>query len=306
MEKWKRIFKRLLSPPVWLMLLLTVASAVLLSLVFVKGWDTTPIAYGVYVLAFYILTVLCVYLVRRFPEQYGKTRQKVYDHPLGHRYLTDAAFRVRISLYISLAINLAYSVFKLASGIFYASFWIGAIAVYYILLSVIRFVLLYHMQRKQDRGLIAEYRSYRVCGVGMVFLNLALSGIVLNMILEEKSPAVSDVFVITNASYTFYVLTVSVIDLIKYRKYKSPVLSAAKAIRFAQALISLLSLEASMLVQFGDSESYRRLMLALTGAGVCVIVLSMSIYMIVRANHEIRNLSQTETKAGLPAKNGTL
>lgn len=300
MEKWKEICKKILFPPAWLMILLTVISAVLLPLVFLKGWETSPIAYAVYVVSFYTLTILCAFFAYRFPKQYKRMKRKIYDHPVGNRYMTDAAFRVRISLYLSLTINLAYSAFKLASGIYYSSFWIGAIAVYYILLSIIRFMLLYHMQRKQNAGLIAEYRSYRVSAVLMVFLNLTLSGIVLNMILEEKASAVSDVFVITNAAYTFYVLTVSIIDLVKYRKYKSPVMSAAKAIRFAQALISLLSLEASMLVQFGEGESYRNLMLALTGAGVCVIVLSMSIYMIIRANKEIRNLrsisAETEIK----------
>ena len=114
------------------------------------------------------------------------------------------------------------------------------------------------------------------------------------MILGKKAPAVSDVFVITSATYTFYILTVSIMDLIKYRKYESPVLSAAKAIRFAQALVSLLSLEASILVQFGDDESYRRLMLALTGAAVCVIVVSMSIYMIAHATKEIKKLQCSE------------
>ena len=290
MKDKKTIFKKLLFPPVWLMILLTAASAVLLPLVFIKGWEETPVAYVVYVMAFYTVTVLSVFFAMVLPKQYQKIKQKVYDHPFGNKYMTDAAFKVRVSLYTSLAINLLYSAFKLASGLYYRSLWIGAIAVYYILLSIIRFLLLYHMQRKKNGGLIAEYRSYRVSAVLMMCLNLTLSGIVLNMILVEKTPAVSDVFVITNAAYTFYVLTVSVIDLIKYRKYKSPVISAAKAIRFAQALVSLLSLEASMLVQFGDDEAFRKLMLALTGAGVCVIVLAMSVHMILQANKEIHKI----------------
>lgn len=292
MEKWKAIGKKLLFPPVWLMILLTVASSVLLPLVFIKGWDASPIGYAVYVLSFYTVMVLSIFFALEFPKWYQRLRQRIYAHPLGNRYMTDAAFKVRISLVTSLAINLVYSVFKLFSGFYYSSFWIGAIAVYYILLSVIRFVLLYHMQRKKNAGLAAEYQSYRLTAILMLFINLTLSGIVINMIVRDQAPAISDVFVITSAAYTFYVLTVSVIDLVKYRKYKSPVMSAAKAIRLAQALVSLLSLEASMLVQFGDSESFRRLMLALTGAGVCVIVLSMSVIMIVRANREIRKISE--------------
>lgn len=289
MKNWKKVVNKVLYPPRWLMILLGTASAVLLPLVFLKGWEETPVAYAVYVAAFYTLSVLCLFLAAVLPEKYRKLRQKVYDHPIGNQYMTDAAFKVRISLYISLAINLVYSAFKLASGIYYRSLWIGAIAVYYILLSVIRFVLLNHLERKKNAGLREEFQSYRFSAVLMLLINLTLTGIVLNMILGKKTPAVSDVFVITNAAYTFYVLTVSVIDLVKYRKYKSPVMSAAKAIRFAQALVSLLSLEASMLVQFGDDEAFRRLMLSLSGAGVCIIVLAMSVYMIVRANKEMKH-----------------
>ncbi|MBQ9168660.1 MAG: hypothetical protein IJX67_09675 [Oscillospiraceae bacterium] len=295
MKNWKKVLNKVLYPPLWLIILLSIASAVLLPLVFIKGWEETPVAYAAYVVAFYTLSVLCLFFAAVLPGKYRKIKQKVHGHPLGNQYLTDAAFKVRISLYTSLAINLVYSAFKLVSGIYYRSLWIGAIAGYYILLSVIRFVLLNHMERKKNAGMIEEFRSYRISAVLMLLINLTLTGIVLNMILVEKTPAVSDVFVITNASYTFYVLTVSIIDLVKYRKYKSPVMSASKAIRFTQALVSLLSLEASMLVQFGDDESYRRLMLAVSGAGVCIIVLSMSVYMIVRANKEIKKIEpQTE------------
>lgn len=292
MDKWKAICKKLLFIPVWLMILLTIISAVGLVAVFVKGWEESPIAYAVYVLSFYTLSVLCVYFAMVFPGKYREIRQKIYDHPLGNRFMTDAAFKVRISLFASLGINLGYSALKLGTGIYYRSLWIGAIAVYYILLSVIRFILLYHMERKKDAGLLGEYRSYRVTAVLMMCINLTLSGIVISMIFGDTTPAISDVLVITSAAYTFYVLTVAIIDLIKYRKYKSPVMSAAKAIRFAQALVSILSLEASMLVQFGNDENYRKLMLALTGAGVCVIVVAMSIYMIVHANKEMNKLSE--------------
>ena len=65
-----------------------------------------------------------------------------------------------------------------------------------------------------------------------------------------------------------------------------------------QALVSMLSLEASMLIQFGNDESYRRLMLALSEAGVCAIVLSMSVYMIIRANVKIKEILQCPDTKG--------
>lgn len=291
MEKWKKFLNKLLYPPIWMIVLLTVISAVAVPLILIKEWEATPIAYAIYVVAFYAVMILSLFFAEVLPKRYKAIKEKVYDHPIGNRYMTDATFKVRISLYTSLSINLGYSAFKLASGIYYSSFWIGAFAVYYILLSVIRFVLLHHMERKKDTGKLSEYRSYRISAVLMMFINLTLSIIILSMIVQNKSAAFSDILVITSASYTFYILTVSILDLVKYRRYKSPVMSAAKAIRFTQALVSLLSLEASMLVQFGNDESYRRLMLAISGAVVCALVLFMSVFMIVKANKEIKRLT---------------
>ena len=49
---WKKIGKKLLFPPLWLILLLTVVSATALVAVFLKGWEETPVAYVIYVLSF--------------------------------------------------------------------------------------------------------------------------------------------------------------------------------------------------------------------------------------------------------------
>lgn len=291
MKKWKMIYKKLLFPPTWLILILIIFSTASLITVFVKSWEETIISYIVYMLSAYTLTVLCIYLIKILPKQYKAIKKAVYINPLGKQYMTDANFRVTVSLYISLLINLAYSALKLTSGIIYSSLWLGAVAVYYILLSLLRFILLRYMKTgKGKQDILQEYKRYRLCGMIMLVLNLSLTGIVFQMVWQNKGYSYPGILIFVAATYTFYTVTVSIIDLIKYSKYKSPVLSAAKAIRFAAALVSLLSLETAMLVQFGDDENYRRLMTALTGSGVCIIVLGMSIYMISKSNKEIKNL----------------
>lgn len=290
---WKKVFKKFLFPPIWLMITLSVLSAAALVFVFLKGLDQSPVAYAVYVIAFYTLSALCAFFSIVLPKQYKAIKQRVFDHPIGHRYMTDAEFKVLVSLHIALIINLAFSAFKLVSGIIYSSFFIIAIAAYYILLSVARFLLLRFMRSgKEDTA--AQYRRYRLTAILMLPINLTLSVFVLYMIIKNDGTPLSEIYVITSAAYTFYTLTVSVIDIIKYRKFENPVLSAAKALRLAQALVSLLSLESAMLVTFGESESFRRIMLALTGAGVCFIVLFMSIYMIVRSTKQIKKLGNNE------------
>lgn len=48
MKDRKAIGKKLLFPPLWLIIILTVFSAVALVAVFVKGWETHPVAYVIY------------------------------------------------------------------------------------------------------------------------------------------------------------------------------------------------------------------------------------------------------------------
>lgn len=298
MKEWKTICKKLLFLPIWLLMLLTIGCTAGLVAVFVRGLEEHPFAYVVYVLSFYTLTAVCVFFSKTLPGYYRKTKQKVYDNPLGNRYMTDTAFKVRISLYISLGINLLYSAFKLVAGVYYASFWWGAIAVYYMVLSLIRFLLLRYMNSNQkEANMLSEYRRYRLCGLLMILLNLSLSGIVFQMVRQNKTYTYPEIMIIAVATYTFYTVTASMIDMVKYRKFKSPVMSASKAIRFAAALVSLLTLETAMLVQYGDDEAFRGLMTALTGTGVCIVVLGMSVYMVIRANREIRQIQINKAEA---------
>ena len=288
---WKKIGKKLLFPPVWVIVMLTVISAVALIVVFTKGLENHVIAYVTYPISAYAVTVLTVFFILTFPGWYKDLKQRFYNHPYGYKYMTDRGYRVRVSLYISLMVNLFYSVFKLISGIVLASFWWGAVAVYYIILSVVRFLLLRYM--RDNRGepmMLFEYRRYRLCGILMLILNVTLTGIVFQMVWQNKGYAYPGTMIFAAAAYTFYMVTSSIISMVKYRKYKSPVMSASKAIKFAAALVSLLSLETAMLAQFGDDPVFTRIMTACTGAGVCMIVLAMSIYMIVKSTIEIKKL----------------
>ena len=74
--EWKKIGKKLLFPPGWIMILLTVFSATALVWVFIKNRSESPIAYAIYVTAFYTVTVLCIFLGTVFPKRYRKIRQK--------------------------------------------------------------------------------------------------------------------------------------------------------------------------------------------------------------------------------------
>ena len=68
-----------------------------------------------------------------------------------------------------------------------------AVAVYYILLLLIRFLLLRFM-RAGNRSLIDEYRRYSLSAILMMLIDLTLSVIVLNMIRKNESAEFSDIY----------------------------------------------------------------------------------------------------------------
>ena len=295
MKDWKTLLKKCLYPPAWLTLLLTVLSTAALIAVFVNGWEETPLAYVTYVTAFYTLTVVCIACYAVFPRWYRALRQMVYDNQYGNRYMTDVAFKTRVSLYLSLGINLLYVGTNLLSGMLYGSAWFGILAGYYSILAVMRFLLLRfykHTGIGQDR--LQEFLRSRLCGIILMTLNLTLSGAVLMILYQNRGYEYHGMLIYVMAAYTFYVTTHSIVSIVKYRQYQSPVMSTAKVISLSAALVSMLSLETAMLSQFGADTDLqtRRILIAATGAGVSIVVVTMSVYMILRANREIKKLKQ--------------
>lgn len=293
----KLLKDKILFPPIGLLILLTVFSAVSLTTVFANGWEASPLAYVSYFLSAYTLTAICIRIPGLHPVK--NTRRLICSTTLGNRYMTDHTFKARVSLYLSLGINLLYSVFKFLTGICYASVWLGALAIYYSLLATLRFLLLRHMKRNQTApspNLISEYRRYRLCGYLLIGVHIVLAGMVVQMVQQNQSYQYPGTMIYAVAAYTFWTVTVSILNLVKYRRYASPVLSASKILCLASALVSLLALETAMIARFGEDESFRRTMVSLTGTAVCLIVLGMSIYMVIRSNRELKKL-YTERKS---------
>lgn len=214
--------------------------------------------------------------------------------------MTDAVYRTHLSLYVSLGINLVYVVTNLFTGIWYRSLWSITLAIYYIILAIMRFLLLRFVDRVgigNDR--IKELKRSRLCGIILMTVNLALSGIVLLVILQNKGFEYADILIYVMAMYTFYVTINSIIDIFKYRKYNSPIISMTKSINLAVALVSMLSLTTAMLSQFSTEDTsthFNKIMVGATGAGVCIIILTISIGTIVRINKELKELQFNNSK----------
>lgn len=281
-------FSKLFHLPPKLLFLLSALSAAALSAVFVYGAAAHPLSLIAYLFSACTLAALGASISRINPV--AAVKRVLRRLPLGKKYLSDAAFRVRVSLFFSLTFNLAYAAFRFAAGVTYQSIWLGAAAIYHLILFLARFQLLQMLRRLSRFSRADEYRIYRRCGYILSCLHLALAGIVFLMVRQNRGYDYPGLLLFLNAAYTLYLLTLSIVSLVRYRRYHSPVLSAAKAVSFAAALVSMLSLETAILLRFGRDEEIRQRVTLVFGTAVCLAVLSISIYMIVRANRALKKL----------------
>ena len=306
MKRFKEFLYKILFPPVWVIVLTSVIGfpAVIISLKFLSS--TNPISYISYVISAYALTVLCA----NFPRAKRRCKELIHGdevkiivafrkfmrrYKYTSMYLDDIEFRAKVSLYSGLAVNMFYAVFKCATGVIFRSAWLWAIGIYYVMLSAIRFTLMRNVRitDKKEHGVerkIHEYKSARLCGIMMFALNAAMGGMTVQMIWQNRSYEYKGYIIYISALYAFYCLINAVVNVVKFSRRSNAILSAAKILALAGALMSMFVLQTAMFSAFGGGEKLQRLMNTITGGMVCLIVMGMAVFMIVRANICLKKL----------------
>lgn len=289
---WRKTGKALLFPHIAVLLVLLPVATVLLvySMAFVG--EESAAAYISYVLAAYTLTIWCIRvpaLIRFFKDFRDKNKYV-------RRWLTDTHLRVNVSLYGSLFWNVAYAVFQLGLGIWHHTFWFYSLAGYYLCLAVMRFFLVrYTSKHRAGEKMHDELVRYRNCGIAFLMMNMALALMIFFMVYWNRTFEHHEITTIAMAAYTFGTLTMAIVNVVKYRKYNSPVYSASKAIGLAAACVSMLTLEATMLTTFSDgtmSLSERKILLGASGGVVSAFIIGMAIYMIVQSSKKMKLLEE--------------
>ena len=289
MMDWKRIGKRLLFPGKAVLLAWMPLAEALLVYAFTVADGEGIVAYVAYAFSAYMTVAVCI----RLPRLVREASAMAHRTPWLHRYLTDAHVRMYVSLYLSLGINMLYAAMKLLMGAYYRSVWFGTLGVYYALLTALRFMLLGHVRWNiPGRALVSELKRFRLCGAVLIPMTIALTGVVILVIDQNEGFRYAGYLIYVAAMYAFYAVISAAVNLVKYRRYQSPVMSAAKAVSLAAALVSVFALETAMLSQFGQERDplFRRIMTSATGAGVCAFILGMAVVMIIHATRRLKTL----------------
>lgn len=245
----------------------------------------------VYVLAAASLVAACMCIYRDLRKGIiEKLLLTIKKTSYGARFLEDYTFRTILTTLPTFLINVVYTVYNGMIGVMNQSAWFITMAVYYSLLGIMRYFAV-NTERKTSRmenpKLIRkrELSVIRTDGILLLLLNLALSGVVLLTIAKGTAKTHSEIMVISIAAYTFYKITMAVINMVKVRKMQSPILITIRNIGVADALVSMLTLQTTMLASFqGTSSIDANRMNGITGLAVCILIALLGVSMIYYAS----------------------
>lgn len=182
-----------------------------------------------------------------------------------------------------LMVNILYAFYHGILGLISQSVWLITLCAYYGILGIMRFSTMMFERRNRRQNRNTELCIMKFCGAFLIVLAVVLSGSVYLSLTRDIAVSYPETMMITIAAYTFYKITLAVINVIKTKKEHSPLLSTIRSIACADAAASVLSLQRSMLASFeGKSAGEIYAMNGLTGAAVFFFIVLLGISMLIK------------------------
>ena len=195
---------------------------------------------------------------------------------LSHRYIKNSYDRVFFMAIISLIINLAFGFYNLYLGVSHNSMWFKCICAYYLLLGILRFICVLGERKAVRKTLISK-------SVGALLFILGIILCFINFVSLSSNIAISygTIPMITIATYTFYKITLAVIRAINIKKSSSAIFKAISVIGFSELSVSVVSMQRSMIVSFGNMDNYDALIMnTFTGTAAFIFIVAMGIILL--------------------------
>ena len=96
------------------------------------------------------------------------------------------------------------------------------------------------------------------------------------------------------AAFTFYAFTMAIINMVKYHDRSNPVYAAIKRIDLVKAIVSIFTLQVTMLTTFSGqgAEINSGIMNTLTGVAVTIAINTIAALMIAGGKGDLRKLEE--------------
>ncbi len=287
-EKFFKALKFLKEPPFWFICtvwgITLVAVAAALVAVFTEY--TGILAYAAYAVAAVTLGYT-VYIIARFaPKIKNRAKAAMKRGNFTKKLTENYHFRTLVFAACSFTVNVGFVLFNTVSSIRTKNAWYASLAGYYFLLSALRGGVFWGNKQARKRAGADEekYRcltvkNYGYCGAVLLLLDIAMAVAVTFMVVEQKPVKYSEIMAIVFAAYAFYKIAFAIWNIVKAHRTKELQTQAFRNIGLADAAVSLLSLQTTLISTFSVEGESMMLLNAMTGGFVCLLTVGMGLSM---------------------------
>ncbi len=222
----------------------------------------------------------------------------IENNPLYSKLKAEYGFRALFFSFISFLLGVLFGIYYGVLGIVGRSIWYGALAAYYIFLTLLRgWVLLKNgkMREKTEKErAIAQVNAHLWSGVFLLVVNMALSVAIAQMIFDNQHFSYPSWTIYGAATYAFYNITTSIIDFCKSKKQGNLTVETIRHINLIASSVSILTLQTALLNTFSTGEVDISLFNTMTGIAVSLITLTLGVLMIIKGSKTKKELKKND------------
>lgn len=261
----------------------------------------TDAAYAVYAAAV-ALTVCAGAVLLRYRREFKafltdrlhstKIVAALRRHRLFGRILSDYGARTLFSSIVVLAANIVYVVYLALMAMIYESAWYGALAGFYAWLVVIRSaVVLWERYFARESGAeTAPMRRKRliavVSGCALIVAGGVASAPIIQMSIGSYPQGGGIPDVVINAVFAFVKMTSAIVQVVRAAGYRDPVAQSLRNVSLVTAMMSLLTLQVSIIIAFAHGYSMWEYVVGL-GVLVSTATIVSGVYMTARHGYAL-------------------
>lgn len=289
MDFFKKMWNKLKEPKIIWLVLFYVFFAILVAgtiILVVMQDKQTIFHYVLYCFAAICLTYFVYTIVHFSPRMKQFIIKTLKRFKITNTLLENYGYRTLMFSIFSFILNISYVIFLGILGVLSKSVWYISITVYYLILSMMKGNIFYSKRKHNTER--KQAMAYRYCGIMFIFLTFALSGIVVLIYTSNMYFEYAGLLIYAAAAFVFYKLILSIYNIFKARKQDDLYIQSIRNVNLVSATVSVLVLQVAMFQAFSP-EYNTSVANGLTGGFVSAIILSLGIFMIVKANKKLNN-----------------
>ena len=203
--------------------------------------------------------------------------------------------RTIVLLIFTTSANILLAAVKFIFAITIPSLWFFVNAIFNFILALLRFFSIkdykkIKMSKSVDEKLIIGFKNYLNNGILLILLGISYFMVSVYIYYKGSFTNMHEYLTYLVSFMAFYSIFSAIYGMVKYKKDKTPIISAVKITNFANALTSIVLTQVVLLDTFGGGMN-TNIYDGIVGIFVSIIITFLGLYMIIDIKKYVKNLN---------------